>query len=131
MRENLIDAHFYLLSIPLLEFFLNRIFSFSILHWSGNKDCFIDKFIRLHRGSTEGPIFKNIEDIPSRLVVFDVVRQPKIFLIVSIVALHSSELRQFFSNFMQYCFVELLLSLSSVTGNFPSSYPVKSVKPVK
>ena len=53
----------------LFEPFVNRGFSFAILHSSGSKDCFIDKFTRLHRGNskTSAPSFKNFEDIPSRI----------------------------------------------------------------
>ena len=66
-------------------------FSFAILHWSENKGCFINIFIRLYRGNanTFAPSFKNVEDIPSKPGAFDVFRQTKFFLIVSSVALQS------------------------------------------
>ena len=85
-----------------LEPFVNRGFSFTILHWSGNKDCFTDKFTSLHRGiyKSSAPSFKDFEDIPSKPGAFDVSRQAKMFLRVSKVALHSSIVWQFLSIFM-------------------------------
>ena len=42
--------------------------SFSILHCSGNKDCFTDKFTSLHNGNakTSAPSVNNFEDISSK-----------------------------------------------------------------
>ena len=77
-----------------LERFLNWGFSFSILHWLLNKDYFIGKFTRLYKGNpeTSAPSFNNFENILSEEGALDVYRQDKIFLIVSSVAMHSSEL---------------------------------------
>ena len=33
--------------------FLSRCCSFAILHYPGNKDCFIDKYTRLHSGNAK------------------------------------------------------------------------------
>ena len=46
-----------------------------------NKDCFIDKFTRLHRGNTKtsAPSFKDVEDVPSKSGTFDASKQAKIF----------------------------------------------------
>ena len=72
--------------------FLNRDFGFAILHWSGNKDFFIDTFTRLHRGNAKNSelSFKNFMDIPSKPGALDVSRLDKIFLVVANVALYSS-----------------------------------------
>ena len=74
-----------------IEPYLKRGFTFAILHSSGNKDRFIDKFTRLHRGNakTSATSFKNFEDMPSKSGIFDETRQAKV---VSNVALHSSKL---------------------------------------
>ena len=59
--------------MSLLEPFLNKGISFTILHGSGNKDRFIDKFKRSYRdnANTSVPSFKTFEDIPSRSGAFD------------------------------------------------------------
>ena len=86
----------------LLERFLNSGFSFTVLHWSGNKDCFIDKLTRWHSGNakTSASSFKNFKYILSILGTVDVSWQAKIFLMISNIALYSSKLWQLLSLLM-------------------------------